>query len=134
MFTERNSEKVSPKQNRLRRRNTYVEFSMDMGSSALIIHKYFVNKNNFITRKISTNQWSTMAGSISKAHEAKIKLILLELNAMVHFFAPFHVTTPKFNYDVIFCRELFRELGIQLNFQNKFIGWQDINIHMKLID
>ena len=44
------------------------------------------------------------------------------------------MTTKKSNYDVIFGRDLLRELGIQLDFQNNFIGWKDNNPPMKPID
>ena len=48
-----------------------------------------------------------------------------------HISAPFHMITKKSNYDMIFGRDLLRKLGIQLDFQNNFIGWQDINLSMK---
>ena len=35
---------------------------------------------------------------------------------------------------MIFGRDLLRELGIQLDFQNNFRGWQDINLPMKPMD
>ena len=57
-----------------------------------------------------------------------------ELNVTAHISAPFHVTTKKSNYNEIFYRNLLRELGIQLDFQNNFIGWKDINLPMKPID
>ena len=71
---ERNSEKVSPKQNGVRWRITYVKIAMDSITSAMIMHKSYVNKNNFITKKTSANQWSTMAGSFPTSHEAEITL------------------------------------------------------------
>ena len=42
--------------------------------------------------------------------------------------------TKKSNYNQIFGRELLRELGIQLDFQNISIGWQNINIPKKSKD
>ena len=103
---------------------------MDSDASASIIHESYVIKN--ILRKTSANQWSTMAGSFSTSHEIKIKVKLPELNVMVHISATFHVTTRKSNYDVIFGK--LQGLGIQLEFQNNIIEWQDINLHMKPID
>ena len=50
---------------------------------------------------------------------------------MAYFSAPFHVTTKKSNYNVIFGRDLLWELEIQLVFQTNFIGWQDIHLPMK---
>ena len=88
---ERNSKKVSPKQNGVGRRKTYVKILMDIGSSASIIHESYVSKHNFIPRKTSANKWSTMAAS----HEAEITFKMPELNVTAHISAPFHVTTKK---------------------------------------
>ena len=65
--------------------------------------------------------------------EAEITLKMLELNVTGHIFAPFHMATKISNYDVIFGRDLLQELGTQLDFQNKFIGWKDINLSIKPI-
>ena len=40
------------------------------------------------------------------------------------------MTNKISNYDVIFGRDLLWELGIQIDFKNNFIQWQDINIPM----
>ena len=37
---------------------------------------------------------------------------LSKLNATAHNFAPFHLTSPKSNYNVIFVQDLLRKLGI----------------------
>ena len=68
------------------------------------------------------------------SHEARITLKILELNVTAHISAPFHVTTKKSNYNVIFGRNLLQEIGIQLDFKNTFIGWKDINLPMEPID
>ena len=68
-----------------------------------------------------------MAASFSTLREAEITLKMPKLNVTALISAPFHVTTKKNYYNVIFGRDLLQELGIQLNFQNDFIGWQDIN-------
>ena len=57
-----------------------------------------------------------MAGSFSTLCKAEVKNKLPELNFTAHVFAPFHVTSQKSNYDVIFDRDLLRELGINLDF------------------
>ena len=107
---------MSTKQNGVRQRNMHVKIKMDSSASPSIIHESYVSKNNFVTRKISVNRWSTMAGSFSTSHEAEITFKISELNVTAHISAPFHVTTRKSNYDVIFGRDLLRELGIQLDF------------------
>ena len=42
-FKRKNSKNMSPKQNIVRRRNTFVKISMDSCAIASIIHKSFVN-------------------------------------------------------------------------------------------
>ena len=131
---EKNSKKVSPKQNGVRQKNTYAKILMNSGARALIIHKSYVNENNFITRKISANKWSTVAGSFATSREAKIKFKMSELNVTAHISAPFHMTTKKSKYKAIFCRDFLWEVEIQQDFQNNIIGWQEINLFMKPID
>ena len=57
-----------------------------------------------------------------------------ELNVTAHISAPFHMTTKKSNYNVIFGRDLPWKLGIQLDFQNDIIGWKDVNLPMRKMD
>ena len=120
---ERNTKKVTPKQNGVSWRNTYVKISMDSGVSASIIHKSYVSKSAFITRRTYANKWSIMAGSISTSHEAEITLKMPKLNVTAHIYATFHVTTKTNNYDIIFGRDLILELGIQLDFKNNSVAW-----------
>ena len=75
-----------------------------------------------------------MVGPFSTSHYAEITLKLPEIDVTAVISTPFHVTSKKSNYDVIFDTDFLLELGIQLNFQNSFIGLQDINIPMKPID
>ena len=104
---------------------------MDSGASASIINESYVCKNNFITRKTSANKWST--GSFLRHTRPKLRL-KCQINVTAHISAPFHVKTKKCVYEVIVGRNLLWELGIQLDFQNNFIGWKDINFPMKPID
>ena len=87
---------------------------MDSGASALIIQESYENKNNFITSKNSASEFSTMVGSFSTSHGAEIPFEIPELNVTAHISTPFHVTTKKSNFSVIFGRDLLWELGIQL--------------------
>ena len=75
-----------------------------------------------------------MAGSFLTSWEAEVKIKLPELNFTAHIFAPFHVTSQKSNYHVIFGWDLLQELGINLDFQNKFVGWEESKISMKSIN
>ena len=101
---------------------------MDSGASASIIHDPFVLTNKFNTRKTSATKWSTVAGSFSTSCKAEVKIKLPELNITAHIFAPFHVSSQKSNYDVIFGRDLLRELGLNLDFQKNFVGWKETKI------
>ena len=67
------------------------------------------------------------AGSFLTSYKAEVKITLPELNVMAHIFAPSYVTSPKSNYDVNFGRNLLREVGINLDFQNNYIGNQNTN-------
>ena len=70
-----------------------------------------------------------MAGSLMTSCEAEVKIKLTELIFTAHVFAPFRITSQKSNYDVIFGRDLLRELEeINLDFQNNFVGWKDNKI------
>ena len=94
---------------------------MDSNTRESIILKAFVRINKFNTKKNSTNKWSTMTRSVSMSCEAKVGIKHSELNTTAHIFAPFHVTNKRSNYDVIFGRDLLRELGISLDFQNNIL-------------
>ena len=59
-----------------------------------------------------------MTESFSTPRETETKLKLPEFNVTAHISAPYRVTTKKCNDDVIFCRDLLRKLGIQLDFKN----------------
>ena len=74
-----------------------------------------------------------MAASFLTSCEAKVKIKLPVFNAKSQISAPFHVTDQKSNFNVIFVRDLLRELGIYLDFQNNFVGWKTIKISMKPI-
>ena len=66
--------------------------------------------------------------------EAKLKIKLPELNLTAHNFAPFHVTSQKSNYNVIFGQDLLQELGLKSDFQNNFVGWKETKIPTKLFN
>ena len=104
----------------------YLKSLIDRGDGALIIQESYIIKNNFIIRNTSASKWFTMAGTFSTSQEAEIRLKMPKLNVTAHISAPFHVTSKKSNYHVIFGRDLLQELGTQLDIQNDFIGWKDI--------
>ena len=70
----------------------------------------------------------------STSYKAEVKNKLPKLNFATHIFAPFHVTSQNSNYNVIFGQDLLQELGVNLDFQNSFVGWKEIKIPMKSIN
>ena len=107
--------------------SSYVKILMDSGASASIIHDLFVCTNKFNTGTTSANKWSTMAGSFLTCYEAEVKLKLPELNFTTHIFAPFHVTSQKSNYDVVYGQDLPWELGKQLRWMERNQDTYEIN-------
>ena len=122
---------MSVLQNYLRINSRYVIILMDSGAIVSIIDDSFVHTNKFNTRKTSANKWSTMAKSFSTSYKAEGKITLTKLNVTAHIFATFHVTSQKSYYNIIFGPDLLRELGINLDFQNNFIGWKETKIPIK---
>ena len=53
---------------------------------------------------------------------------------MAHIFAPFHVTSQKSYYNIIFGRDLLQELGIVLDLQTNFVSWKETKIPVKSIN
>ena len=120
-------------QNDLRIASRYVKILVDNGASASIIHDSFVCMNKYNNRKTYKNDKFTMAGSFSTSYEAEVKIKSPEVNFTALIFAPFHVTSQKSSYNVIFDPDILRELGINLDCQNNFVGWKEAKIPMKSI-
>ena len=110
---------------------TYVKILLDSGASASIISEKHVRNKNYYLDKTKSNTWSTMAGSFATSYETEIQLKLPELFHTAHITAPFHVTKRMHNYDIIFGRDLLRELNIVLNFSNNTVVCNDYNMDMK---
>ena len=52
-----------------------------------------------------------MAGSFSTSYKAEVKIKCPQLKVNTHIFVPFHITSQKCNYNVIFGHKLLQELG-----------------------
>ena len=111
--------------------STYVKILLDSGASASIINEKYARKENYFLRKTSSNTWTTMAGSFATSYETEVKLQLSELFRTAHISAQFHVTKQESAYDLIFGRNLLRELGIILNFNKNTVECNNIDIPMK---
>ena len=75
-----------------------------------------------------------MAGLFSTLCKAEVKIKLPELNVKAKFFAQFHITSQKSNYNVIFGQDSPWELGTNLDFQSNYVGWKESKIPMKSIN
>ena len=95
----------------------YFKILMDSCFSTLIIHESHICIHKFNTRETYKNKWSTMAWSCLTLFKVKVGLKLPELNTTAHISAPFHNHWPKKSYNVIFGKDLLRELWISQGFQ-----------------
>ena len=112
---------------------THVKILLDSGASVSIVNNSYARGNKNIPKSY-TCMWSTMAGTFNTSSLTELNIKLPELNHTAMITTEFHVTNAKSNYDLIFGRDLLRELGINLNFKNNTMSWQDIFIPMKPVD
>ena len=106
--------------------SSYMKFLMDSSVSAFTIHDSFVRTNEFDTRKTTSNKWSLMAESCLTSYKAEVKIKLPQVNVTAR------ILTSKYN--VIFGRDLLRELGINSDFHNNVVGWKETKMTMKSIN
>ena len=106
---------------------------LDSGASASIINSSYVLRNE-LQKNNDTHEWTTMAGTFKTTRLAEIKLKLPELSDTAEINIKCHVTKQKSKYDLILGREILRELGITLNFNNNTINWSDTSIPMKPVE
>ena len=106
---------------------------LDSGASASIINSSYVLRNE-LQKNNDTHEWTTMAGTFKTTRLAEIKLKLPELSDTAEINVKCHVTKQKSKYDLILGREILRELGITLNFNNNTINWSDTSIPMKPVE
>ena len=72
-----------------------------------------------------------MAGAFATSYETEINLKLPELYHTAHISVPCHVTKQNSNYDIIFGRDILRELKIILDFNQNTVQREEIIIPMK---
>ena len=127
--------KKTPKNQRVSKKDSkpsaYVKILLDSGASASIVHERYVRNNNYSLRKTTKNTWSTMAGSFATSYETEINLKLPELYHTAHISVPCHVTKQNSNYDIIFGRDILRELKIILDFNQNTVQREEVIIPMK---
>ena len=104
---------------------------LDSGASASIISENCIHTKNYYLRKTSSKMWNTMAVLFAILYKTEVNLKLPELFHTAHISAPFHVTKQDSTYNLIFGRDLLRELNIVLNFSNNTVECNNIHINMK---
>ena len=72
-----------------------------------------------------------MAGAFATSYETEVSLKLPELYHTAHISVPCHVTKQNSNYDIIFGRDILRELKIILDFNQNTVQREEITIPMK---
>ena len=76
----------------------------------------------------------TMAGPITTTDTVKTTFILPEFHPHRSIEWTFNVTPMTMNYDVILGRDVLEELGMQIDFSNCTIVWDEATVPMKNID
>ena len=72
-----------------------------------------------------------MAGTFNTTFVPEIILKLPELNHSAKIYVKWLLTNKLLNYNLILGRDILHELGINFNFENKTITWQEVSISMK---
>ena len=86
---------------------------MDSGASSTIINKEFVKKLR--TKRETSRQWTTPAGTFSTDEKCKISFTLPEFHAKKLIQYKVHVTKQPMGYDMIIGRDLLT--GIRDNYR-----------------
>ena len=110
-----------------------IKILLDSGSSESIITSG-VLKNHKLKRTNDTQVWNTAAGAVETNQKVKVQFTLPEFYETTIIQHEMHVFKTKLNYDMIIGRDLLHTLGINLNFQELEISWNDASIPMKPTD
>ena len=103
---------------------------LDSGASASFVRKDVLCKRHRIIED-KKNKWLTMAGTFNTTFVAEIILKLPELNHSAEFYATCHLTNKSLNYNLILGTDISHKQGLNFNFENKTITWQEVSISMK---
>ena len=103
---------------------------LDSGASCSVISDKAVH--HLKKTKDESTSFSTMAGTFNTNRKCTIKFQIPELNQSAVITHKVHVTDmTKSTYDFIIGRDLLHELGINLDFKDKIVRWDDNQIDMK---
>ena len=109
-----------------------IKILCNSGGSATILKSSLAKK---LRRKDSKEiKWSTLAGEVTTTKVAKVQFSLPELQEQKLINYQVHLTDQDMKYDMIMGRDLLQELGININFKNMTLEWEDHAIEMKSVD
>ena len=109
-----------------------IRILLDSGASGSILSKKLTHKLQIIPGKGTS--WMTMAGPITTTDTVKTTFILPEFHPHRSIEWTFNVTPMTMNYDAILGRDVLEELGMQIDFSNCTIVWDEVTVPMKNID
>eukprot|EP00980_Cylindrotheca_fusiformis_P014988 scaffold4112_cov60-Cylindrotheca_fusiformis.AAC.6 len=105
----------------------------DSGASTTIMDKKFAKKLRI--RRDNTTVWNTAGGTLTTTEKAKIRFQLPQLSTTMTVATDVHLTNGiSDRYDIIIGRDLMRELGLKLIFDDDVIEFHDLSVPMSDID
>ena len=106
-----------------------IKILLDSGASASLIKE---NWGKMLPPVLAEKtSWTTSAGKFTTTKIVEAKLILAEFFEGKTITCQAHVAPSLGAYDMILGRNILKELGIKLNFQNETIEWEDAMVAMK---
>ena len=106
---------------------------LDSGTSDTIMEEQFAKKLR--TRESEATNWNTAAGNFNTNRRCKINMQLPEISPTMTITSDVHLTksiSPR--YDMIIGRDMMKELGILLDFQNSLIQYGHMQVPMTDMD
>jgi hypothetical protein len=88
-------------------------------------------ESNLKTLSAEPTRWTTSAGTFNTNKQAIIHINLPELHQKKTITFNCHIAPTLGEYNIIIGRDILRQLGIILNFQQETIEWDDAVIPMK---
>ena len=90
--------------------------------------------NQYYARKLRLKanrdtRWTTTAGQFKTTYTTKVELSMPELHERRLIKHKFHITPNEMGYNMIIGQDLMEELGIDLNFSNNSISWDEAEIN-----
>ena len=102
----------------------------DSGSSGSLVHYKLVKKLR--VKNDQSTVWKTASGTFRTTALAKVQFALLELHEQKLITYKMHMSKSQLgDYDMVIGRDLMKELGIKLNFDEEVIEWEDHSVPMK---